>query len=81
MTTAEFARKYGMDRNLVYGASFDTPTRIATRSTKNIPEKEYVEAITNELTYRIQQHTAKIDELQGVIKRLKEKWAEEHGND
>ena len=70
MTAGEFAKKYGIDYQLVRRATFRTTTRAEISWALEYPEAELKKAVETELTYSQEWHLEKMEKIREQILRL-----------
>lgn len=69
MTVTEFMRKYDQPLQIVYEASFNTPTRKNTYS-KDVPEDELYRAVKDKLSKSVDYYRDKLDASMNQLRRL-----------
>ena len=67
MTAGEFAKKYGIDYQIVRAASFRTATRQSSSWALDYGEPELKKAVREELEYRLVWHRDKLTKIAGEI--------------
>jgi len=77
MNVTEFAKKYGIEVNNAYLASFATETRRTHTYVRNFPEDELYEATIKMLEERKRKHQRHIEKCEEELKKLRAKNGEE----
>lgn len=70
MTAGEFAKKYGIDYQIVRAASFRTATRAEISWALDYPEPELKKAVKEELKYKQDWHQDRLNRINGWLDRL-----------
>lgn len=70
MTAGEFAKKYGIDYQIVRAASFRTTTRAETSWALDYPEAELRKAVKAELKYKLEWHRERLNKITGWMGNL-----------
>ena len=70
MTAGEFAKKYGIDYQIVRAASFRTTTRAECSWALDYPEPELKKAVKEELKYKRDWHQDRLNRINGWLDRL-----------
>lgn len=65
MTAGEFAKKYGIDYQVVRAATFRTVTRAECSWALDYPEPELKRAVKEELTYKMNWHRDRLNRIVG----------------
>ena len=70
MTAGEFAKKYGIDYQVVRAATFRTVTRAECGWMLDYPETELKKAVKEELTYKLVWHRDRLTRIAGWMASL-----------
>ena len=71
MTAGEFAKTYGIDYQVVRAATFRTATRAACGWALDYPETQLMEAVKQELTYKLDWHRERLNRITGWMESMK----------